>query len=533
MAMILNTTDLDTRADSLTPSEIYWLYNGLDITITHDVLSGIRKQMDDVATATYQHSMELTAPFMEMSLRGMALDLSRRQEVIDHYEEQFSRLQAILNQYTEALGYPTTLNISSPKQLQDFFHTFLGLKEKKLRRKGASVATVTLGREVLESLGANHLVAEPFVNIILAMRDAKKAVGFAKTKFDADSRMRCNFNIAGTNTGRLSSSASDMGTGTNLQNVTGKLKDLFVADPGDVLFDIDLEQGDSRGVGALAWNFFLASHGEEWAGRYLDACESGDLHTTVCQMAWPNLPWQPPVPMDEAAAALYRRKTVAGQIGYRDLTYRDLAKRLGHGTNYLGQPKTMAAHTKVPVRQIEDFQRGYFSGFPCVKEWQNETIRLLQTTRSLTTIFGRRRYFWDDPTAQSTINAAIAYSPQSTTGEFCNRGILQLFRVRNALDLPVKLFLQVHDSTVIGVRWQGVHETMQKVQAALRVTHVLKGGREFTIPNGYKMGWNYGPYDAKTNPYGMKPYDPNESRTPPPRGKTIHSFLDTRVGKLK
>ena len=49
--------------------------------------------------------------------------------------------------------------------------------------------------------------------------------------------------------------------------------------------DLDAEQGESRVVGAIEGNLF-----GDW--RYLDACEGGDLHTTVARLVWPrDLPW--------------------------------------------------------------------------------------------------------------------------------------------------------------------------------------------------------------------------------------------------
>jgi DNA polymerase I-like protein with 3'-5' exonuclease and polymerase domains len=119
---------------------------------------------------------------------------------------------------------------------------------------------------------------------ILALRDIAKKIGVLKTSIDPDGRMRTSYNIAGTTTGRFSSSLSDFGTGGNLQNLEERLRRPFVADPGMKFAYIDLEQAESRLVGAIEWNLF----GD---GRYLDACESGDLHTSVCRLAWTELPW--------------------------------------------------------------------------------------------------------------------------------------------------------------------------------------------------------------------------------------------------
>jgi hypothetical protein len=91
-------------------------------------------------------------------------------------------------------------------------------------------------------------------------------------------------------------------------------------EPGD-------EQGDSRGVGAIHWNLFRDS-------RYLDACESGDLHTAVAQAAFPNVAW--------SSNDHKENRVLADKRFYREFSYRDAAKRLGHGSNYQGQPDKMS-----------------------------------------------------------------------------------------------------------------------------------------------------------------------------------------------
>lgn len=180
------------------------------------------------------------------------------------------------------------------------------------------------------------------------MRDCGKAIGFLRTKLDADHRIRCLFNVAGTNTGRATSSFSDMGTGTNLQNVTGKLKNIFVPNNW-ILADINLEQGDSRGVRAIAWNWFGWNRGEEWAGRYLDACKGGEFHTTVTQMAWATLGW--PEDLDPKLVQVYREPTRLSRQKLPRLIQGPRSRLELSSTS-----NTMALHTHLPVSTITDFQ---------------------------------------------------------------------------------------------------------------------------------------------------------------------------------
>lgn len=823
--LIVDTTQLDENASNYSPTEIYHIYNALDCCVTMEVFEKIEPQLDAVSRPIYERGMALVAPVMEMMLEGLETDQHRMNQLRYEFIEKLSELEHNWQRLlVEGLGLqadrtkrkgrkPVAVSPSSPKDVQYLFHTVLGIPEKTKRKKGQSGSSVTTDRAALESF-RSHFFAEPFVNYILAMRDQQKSISFLNTK-SSDGKFHCSFNVAGTNTGRLSSSFADDGEGTNLQNITGKLKDVFAAPEGWMYVDVDLEQGDSRGVGAIAWNFFVESHGEEFAGAYLDACESGDLHTTVCRMAWTNLNWG-----DDPGGW----KSVATTPAYRDKSYRDLAKGLGHGcltsdhevltpdgwvpisslpsvimqwkegescfaetshweakpytgtlhnfegnslsavmthdhrvpyksdprarvvkerpaeagpqafmplgngwtggkeevparliaafmadgsrgsgkqstfhftkgrkvsrlkklceqygytysesvtrdhtfkirindgndwpkhpgpfmlnwtkecledfvdelkywdghigktsvtisstrkddlewfqtfgricgiggsvskpklsgfgstvyglqqnkrqwatgksvkhtkkavvnvmvycptvpsgwfyvrrngkifvtgnTNYMGKPPTMAATAKLPIDLIVDFQKAYYGAFPCIPAWQNETIRQLQTTRQLISPWGRRRFFWGDPRESSVINAAIAYAPQNTTGEFTNLGMLQLWHYRNQKNLPIRFLLQVHDSLVFLVRQDAINEMIPLILEKLRVYLTLKKGRQFTIPHGCKVGWNYGAASDK-NPYGLSGWKGEEKRKPPKRRDNLLSLLATPANMIR
>jgi DNA polymerase-1 len=490
---------LDTSAlpDDLDANEVYWAYNGFDCCLTYEIRDKLRGYLDATSSATYARALDLQAPYLEMMLRGVNINGSHVKQKTGELKKEIETLEAILKRYcVEGIGMPTTFNWRSPLQLKTFFYGILGCTEIRKRNSNGIMAAAT-DRETLEKLGNLYIIAEPFVKVILALRDAGKALGFLETPLDDDKRIRCSFNLAGTNTGRLSSSFSDRGTGTNLQNVDKALKYIFVPDKKKVFVNIDLEQADSRNVGALCWDMFYESEGPEFAGAYLDACESGDLHTSVCRMAWTDLEWG-----DDPKG--WRK--VADEIAYRSLSYRDMAKKLGHGTNYMGQPKTMAMHTKVPQEAIELFQGKYFGAFPCIPAWHKETIRRLQSTGSLTHLFGRRRSFFGRLNDQSVINAAIAYCPQGMTGDEINIGVLNLWQ-HGAFELLV----QVHDSILFQIDEERIDELVPLALELLKAKLILKGGRNFFVPLEAKVGWNWGDEDEK-NPYGLRKWKGKETR---------------------
>lgn len=493
MVRIINTADLQPN-QNLPRNDNDWIYNGLDCCVTLEILHELTSQLDNTSSGTYEFSRALQGPILDMSMRGLLVDQSKRNAVLTKYKRDIERLGDQLTVLVKD-GIGADINWRSPVQLKNLLYDVMGLPPVRKRNAQGRMAP-TVNREALEKLGT-YFIAEPIVNHLLALRDLDKKRGFLETGIDSDGRIRTSFNIAGTNTGRLSSSGSEFGTGTNLQNVDRDLREVFVADPGMKFANLDLEQADARNVGAICWNLFRDSRGDSFAGAYLDACEGGDLHTSVCRMAWTNLAW----PDDPA---LFR--AVADEIAYRNLTYRDLAKKLGHGTNYYGQPRTMSKHTKVAQRMIEEFQSAYFLAFPCIPLWHKRVYEELRDFHSLTTLFGRRRFFYGRLQDDATLREAIAYSPQSMTADEIDLGILRMWRSNR-----IQLMLQVHDSILIQYPEDQEEEIIPWALEQLTTRLTLAGGREFHVPTEAKIGWNYGDL-SDTNPDGLKKWKGGDDR---------------------
>lgn len=503
MARIINTGNL-TRHTKLTQNENDHIYNGLDACVTLEVLEALLPQLDNISSGTYNFSLDLQAPVLEMSMRGLRVDQYRRNEVLSLYQDQIARIARNLDRLIQE-GIGTSCSWRSPKQLKDLLYGVMQLNPVRKRNANGQMVPTT-NREALERL-SNYLHAEPICRHLLALRDLDKKRQFLETGIDPDGRMRTSFNIAGTVTGRLASAMSDFGTGTNLMNVDRELRSVFVADPGMKFGNLDLEQADARNVGAICWNMFVESHGEAFAGAYLDACESGDLHTRVCKSAWTNLDWG-----DDPS----KWRAIADQIAYRGDSYRDLSKKLGHGTNFYGLPPTMARHTKVDRALIEDFQRRYFAEFECIgaynkkdhtlDNWHNRVRKQINSAQQITTLLGRRRFFFGRPNDDETLRAAIAYEPQSLTADEIDLGILRLWRANK-----VQLLVQVHDSILFQYREEDEDEVIPWALDALRTTIPLARGREFTVPTEAKVGWNWGDV-SEENPDGLKKWKGGDER---------------------
>lgn len=465
------------------------IYNGLDCCVTRDVFDAIHPQLDEHTEATYAFSKALQGPTLEMRCRGVLVDQARKSEVIDEFFEKIDQLEGQLERIVlDGVGLPT-FNWRSPPDLRRLLYDELGIPPV---RKGGRVTTDRGAREKLEA----YPIAQQIVRHINIMSDLAKKISVLKTEIDPDGRIRTSYNIAGTSTGRFSSSFSEFGTGGNLQNVEESLRSIFISDPGYKFAKCDAKSGESFIVGAIEWNLFDDP-------LYLEACESGDPHTAVARICWPALPW---------TADLKRDKDIAEQPYYRHYTYRFMCKKLGHGSNYGGQPPTLASQSKLPIGVVRDFQPKYFRAFPSHQRWQASVDNTLRSTGYLVSLLGRKRWFFGRRSDPSTLREAIAYDPQSSLADIVNRAMLHIWRKRIAIismhdhDALTFMYPEADESTVIPLL---MNNLIQEVP--------LKNGRVLRIPYDCKTGWNKGDWNAKTNPDGLKNYvgKDERKRTPP------------------
>jgi len=466
--------------------------------VTFEVLEATLSQLDNLTGATYALSRALQGPVLEMNMRGVRVDETARQAAIQSYRSDVERLER--NLYTivhDGVGYTNFRDSGKTKAWRSNSHVgallYDVLKMPQIRKRNERGELVrTVNRDALERLQV-HFLAQPIIAHLLALRDIGKKVGVLETKIDSDGRLRTSYNIAGTTTGRFSSSLNDFGTGGNLQNIEERLRRIFIADPGMKFANIDLEQADSRNIGALCWNVLRNP-------TYLDACESGDLHTSVARIAYPNNGWTGDRVADRA---------IAERPFYRHHGLRHMCKVLGHGTNYLGSAFEMSKHTKIEQSIIKEFQSTYFNAFPGIPrlhEWIRE--QLIQTGY-LITPFGRKRWFFGKRDENDTLKQAVAHMGQSMTADEMNFAMIALWRLGIA-----QLLLQGHDSLLIQYPEERENEIIPQALSAMQTPLELEGGRKFVVPLDVQVGWNWGKFDKVTgdNPGGLAKWPDERAR---------------------
>lgn len=421
----------------------HWIYNCEDCVRTYEVAEVLNSQLIKLNQyEQFAFQMKQFWMILRMMIRGVRCNEKIKGELALELDSKKCELEIRLNRI---IGQE--LNVRSHKQMKEFFYEDLGVKVIR-SRKGKRGPT--LDDKALQTIAKRTPVLKPVVAIISDIRSTGVFLStFVNMSLDADRRIRCSYNPSGTETFRWNSSANAFGTGTNLQNIPEGDSDLpncrrlFIPDINDTIGEWDLKGADAQVVAAEADDDKL---------RELFA--SGlDIHR-------------------ENAKDIFGTESPT-----KDQVY--LAKRGVHATNYLAQPRTLAAALGILVREAEDFQGRWFMAHPGIPEWHKRVEDSLRTTRSVSNVFGFRRYYFDR--IEGVLSEAVAWIPQSTVAISINRGLVKV-----DAEMPdVEILLQVHDSGVM--QWPEHLTELLVPQIHSRMLVVIPYPRPLTIPITCKL----------------------------------------------
>jgi DNA polymerase len=198
--------------DEGTGEEQLWRYNVKDCCATYEIDTEQQKLVDKMGMReVHDFQQELFHPVVETMNRGVRIDLTKRTEFA---QALLSEIEATQNWINQAVGFE--LNVRSPLQMQNYFYGTLKQKPVRSRKTG----NTTCDDEALNKISER----EPLLKTLIGKIGDLRSLGvfystFVNAPLDVDQRMRCSFNIAGTETFRFSSSENAFGSGMNMQNI--------------------------------------------------------------------------------------------------------------------------------------------------------------------------------------------------------------------------------------------------------------------------------------------------------------------------
>jgi DNA polymerase-1 len=310
-------------------------------------------------------------------------------------------------------------NLASPKQIQAILFEGLGLPVLEKTPKGQP----STAESVLQELAHEY----PLPKLILEYRGMSKLkstyTDALPARIDPETgRVHTSYRQAVASTGRLSS------TDPNLQNIPvrtpegRRIRQAFVAPAGSVILAADYSQIELRIMAHLS--------GDQ---RLLEAFESGeDIHRATAAEVFGVAPKK--VSDDE------RRSAKAINFG------------LIYGMSAFG----LARQLGVPRREAQAYVDLYFSRYPGVKQFMDDTKERARDCGYVETVFGRRLYLPEiksrnAPRRQYAERTAINAPMQGTAADIIKRAMITLDRWLAESGTTVRMIMQVHDELVFEV----------------------------------------------------------------------------------
>lgn len=442
--------------------QVFWRYNGLDACVTYEVAMELEKELREfkVEGVYFNFIQKMFEPLMEIGDRGILIDEDRRKTIANELSTQIAEHQ---RQLDEIAGHE--LNVNSPKQMVKFLYEELPniMQTKARKKKGTKeyVETPTTDAATIDKL--NRKKPHPSYELILGIRERQKLLStYIDLSIDDDGRVRTSYKIAGTKSGRLSSSETIFGIGLNIQNVpAGPAREIYIPDPGHVFVQGDLSQAEARIVAYVA--------GEDRLIQVFE--EGGDIH--------------------KRNASIIFSKTVQ-EVTPQE---RQLAKKIVHASNYgMGARRFKEVcweelNLELDEATAKRYQRMYFNQFPKIELWHRTVQQQLFKNRILTTPYGRKRMFFGF-LGDEMFKEAYSYVPQSTVSDHLNRGLLRLYEYLKQTPGAGEIVMQVHDSVMVQCPI-GTEEKMMERMLYFLDQPCMINGRACKIPVDFKVGPNW------------------------------------------
>lgn len=253
-----------------------------------------------------------------------------------------------------------------------------------------------------------------------------------------------------------------------MQNIPPEMLRFLVADPGCVLYNIDLSQAENRIVAYIAPE-----------PNMIAAFEAGiDIHR---QTAGLILNKKPEDVSDEDGSS---------SIGGGLFSERFWGKKSNHSLNYDLGFRAFALVCEIQEGEARYIVERYHSVYPGVRQYHAWVRAQLGKGRTLTNCLGRKRLFtnrWGD----DLFKEAYAFIPQSTVADIINeRGLAYV--MGNPLFRGVEILNQVHDSLVVQISVEKV-PVLQHAEALKLIVDSLQTplsyrGQTFSIPADVHIG---------------------------------------------
>lgn len=426
----------------LIPFDIISEYAAIDTAVTYELFQKFWPiiQKNDKFSWVYKNLLIAGTVFlMNMEEVGIPIDRERMERANVYLDGAIERAKQEIFTFDAIRQFEVnTCKIFNPNSvfhLREVLFDYVGLTPTG---KKTATGAISTDAEVLEKLAEEH----PLPGAILKVRQLGKIqntyINKILPELDKDGRIRTNFNLIFTTSGRLSSSGK-----FNAQQIPRDdpiIKGCIRAPLGYKIVSQDLTTAEMYYAAVLS------------ADKNLQQvfASGGDFHSTIAKMVF-NLP----CPVEEVKKLYPEMRQSAKAISFGIL--------YGSGAQKVSVTVTKATGNPYPVHQAQEDITAYFTKFNKLKKWLDSRKDFISENGYTYSFFGRKRrlenvFSSDKGIAAHEVRSGINSEVQSLASDINLLAAIETQAKCDTMNLDAKIFMLVHDSIVALVREDQVNE---------------------------------------------------------------------------
>ena len=426
----------------LIPFDTISRYASIDTAVTYDLFMKFWPivQKNDKLRYVYETILIPGTLFlMDMEEVGIPISQERMVAANLYLDEEIEKAKQVVYGFEEVKQFEKDsgkiFNPNSVMQLRVVLFDYLGLSPTG---KKTATGAVSTDAEVLEQLSEEH----PLPAAILKVRQLGKIQNTYISKIlpelDRDGRIRTNFNLIFTTSGRLSSSGK-----FNAQQIPRDnpiIKGCIKAPKGFKIVSQDLTTAEMYYAAVLS--------GDKNLQEVFSS--GGDFHSTIAKMVF-DLPCE----VEDVKKKYGNMRQSAKAISFGIL--------YGSGANKVSQTVSKATGEEYPVERARDDIKQYFKKFSKLKNWLDTRKSFIEQNGYTYSYFGRKRrlpnvFSTDKGIAAHEVRSGINAEVQSLASDINLLGAMGTANDIVKANIDAKIFMLVHDSIVALVKEEHVEQ---------------------------------------------------------------------------
>lgn len=426
----------------LIPFDTISRYASIDTAVTFDLFHKFWPivQANDKLRKVYQEILIPGTLFlMDMEEVGIPMSTERMAAASKYLDAEIEAAKQVVYSFDAVKQYEKDsgkiFNPNSVMQLRVVLFDYLGLNPTG---KKTATGAVSTDAEVLGELSEEHALPAAILKVRQLGKIQNTYIQKILPEIDRDGRIRTNFNLIFTTSGRLSSSGK-----FNAQQIPRDdpiIKGCIQAPAGYKIVSQDLTTAEMYYAAVLS--------GDKNLQEVFSS--GGDFHSTIAKMVFSL-----PCAVEDVKKLFGSMRQSAKAISFGIL--------YGSGANKVSQTVSKATGETYPVEQARDDIKQYFTKFNKLKRWLEDRKNFIQTNGYTYSFFGRKRrlpnvFSADKGIAAHEVRSGINAEVQSLASDVNLLGAMRTAQEVKDKNLDAKIFMLVHDSIVALVKDEDVVE---------------------------------------------------------------------------